>query len=1267
MKSRFWNKPAVNGRKMIFEALEERIVLDAAVDHALHGHSFSEHPTSFGSAEDPRAFYGISSALVGEGWNHKPVHQASVGHDPVPVASAPHVAAKPAPSAAFHAPADAAHAAPAPSPALHTATHAAAHVEHLASSAAHKADPSSHSGLDVVLIQDSLEGKDAIAAAASPDTKVVFYSAEKDSLDSINAKLGELVSAAGKKIEHLAIAGHGEKDTLIMGSQQIDLSNASEHRSEFKALAKNLAPHAQVQFYNCSVAADALGEALVDRVAVMTGAQVFASSDATGAKPGNWTLEYASDPKAQLASVLDAIKLEKVPGHLQQIAVTALGPEDPGINSFKIGPDGQPLLPVIGGQAYFAATDPNIRAGAEIYASSNVATVAATGVGAGQTVLTNFTPSDPQIVELTPMGGNVYAGAVNPDQFTPTDVGQQLYQVTPAGVTTQVSNFNDDMDTVGTPFARPSAHIQQITANSTNTAVYFVGEEENGLTTQTVYPDALGFEVWRTNGGPATPTVLTPIVTDDGSLGADAGNVTAFNAANFFVVYNPNIRELTAAGDTSMYLIGHSPFTLDTADTTAYSNIQGTQVWRTLGTHPAVAPGGPITDNLGNQGAVSAFGHWGFNGAAVVHYPAYDADIAEVTPVPGRSDVFFTANEPHSWLGYEIWRSDGTAPNFLGDAVNHFERTHNPTPPPAGVIGAVGDFGNITNFGLGTDTDPNIHDLTFVQTGAGAVGGRLYFVADDGTGPSIWGSDGANVGVSTNAVTDRLANAEVPAVLSATHPDISQLIGYNGNLFFVGNQGSTAGHPGQDDYQIFRVTPGVGGAADTVAAITNFPETALAGSYSAHPDAHIKLVAGIDQGASRFLYFEADSIDGKSRELFRVDATRVAAGPADPITMEQVTNFGIADPDFKLIAGAGGVPAFVAHDSQEIFTVADGRPTTTIPDLTAVLEDNNNLNTPIPLPNALRIGDPDSNNILQVDVTAQSGFSTQGANLALNLTNPHPGIITVTNLNPGTDTQWRIAGTIADWQQEPFINDVLATLTATPNVDTNANTVIDAATSHRIDVTVTELTNGTLTRIGHLTDFPVPAGADPNIDPGQAIANLTVAPINDPPTFNSLVGDPTFPGLQVVSSTGHLLFNAGNANQILVRDVDVNETIAPGNTVQVTLNAGEGNLRLSGTAGLTFQQGTPGAQNAIQQFTGNLVDVDNALNNMIFTPAPYAVGGTGVSIMVSDLGHTGVTAVQPSQPNQLVQPNPNYMAFATVPVNIDFPVGGFFGRLYDQP
>ena len=1266
MKSRFWNKPAVNGRKMIFEALEERIVLDAAVDHALHGHSFSEHPTSFASAEDPRAFYGISSALVGEGWHHKHAPQASMGHDPVPAASAPHVAAKPVPSAASPAPADAAHAAPAPAP--HAPVHAAAQFEHLASSVEQKAAPAVHSGLDVVLIQDSLEGKDAIAAAASPDTKVVFYSAEKDSLDSINAKLGELVSSAGKKIEHLAIAGHGEKDTLILGSEQINLSNASEHRADFKALAKNLASDAQVQFYNCSVAADALGEALVDRVAVMTGAQVFASSDATGAKPGNWTLEYSSDPKAQLASVLDPGKLDKVPGHLQQVAVTTLQPQDSGINSFKIGPDGQPLLPVIGGQAYFSATDPNIRAGAEVYASANVATVAATGVGAGQTVLTNFTPSDPQIVELTAMGGNIYAGAVNPDQFAPTDVGQQLHQITPAGVTTQISNFNDDMDTVGTPFARPSANISQITANSTNNAVYFVGEEENGLATQVVYPDAVGFEVWRTNGGTALMAGF-PIVTDDGSAGADAGNVTAFNAANFNVVYNPNIRELTAAGDASMYLIGNSPFTLDTADSTLYQNLQGTQVWRTLGTHPAVVPGGPVTDNVGNQGAVSAFGHWGFNGAAVVHYPAYDADISGVTPVPGRSDVFFVADEPHSWLGYEIWRSDGTAPNFLGDTVDHFERTHNPTLIPAGVVGAVGNFGNITNFGLGTSTDPNIHDLTFVQTGAGAVGGRLYFVADDGTGPSIWGSDGANVGVSTNAVTDRLANAEVPAVLSATHPDISQLIGYNGSLFFVGNQGSTAGHPGQDDYQIFRVTPGAAGAADTVAAITNFPETELAGSYAAHPDAHIKLVAGIDQGASRFLYFEADSIDGKSRELFRIDATRAAAGPADPITMEQVTNFGIADPEFKLIAGAGGVPAFVAHDSQEIFTVADGRPTTTVPALTTVLEDNNNLNTPISLANALRIGDPDSNNVLQVDVTAQSGFATQNGNLALNLTNVHPGIITVTNLNPGTDTQWRIAGTIADWQQEPFINDVLATLTATPNVDTNANTVISAATSHRIDVTVTELTNGALTRVGHLTDFDVPAGVDPIVDPGQT-ANLTVTPINDPPTFNSLAGppaDPAFPGPQVVPSTGHLIFNAANANQILVRDVDVNETVAPNNTVQVTLNAGDGDIRLSGTAGLTFQQGTPGAQNAIQQFTGNLTDVDNALNGMIFTPAAYAVGNTGVSIMVSDLGHTGQTAVQPSQPNQLVQPNPNYMAFATVPVNVNFPVGGFFGRLYDQP
>jgi hypothetical protein len=138
-----------------------------------------------------------------------------------------------------------------------------------------------------------------------------------------------------------------------------------------------------------------------------------------------------------------------------------------------------------------------------------------------------------------------------------------------------------------------------------------------------------------------------------------------------------------------------------------------------------------------------------------------------------------------------------------------------------------------------------------------------------------------------------------------------------------------------------------------------------------------------------------------------------------------------------------------------------------------------------------------------------------------------------------------------------------------------------------------------------------------------------------------------------------VVFSIAKGNPILVRDVDVNETASPGNTVHVTLNAGDGVLTLSGTTGLTFTTGT-GAGNGFMTFNGNLTNVNSALNGMTYRPTPFFQGHTGISIMVSDLLHTGVT----DNPGD-VPPNPK--TFNSVPITVNAPEGNFFGRLFDFP
>ena len=63
---------------------------------------------------------------------------------------------------------------------------------------------------------------------------------------------------------------------------------------------QRLAAGADLLLYGCDVAADALGQQMTGTLAALTGADVAASTDLTGAasRGGNWVLEYRTDRKS---------------------------------------------------------------------------------------------------------------------------------------------------------------------------------------------------------------------------------------------------------------------------------------------------------------------------------------------------------------------------------------------------------------------------------------------------------------------------------------------------------------------------------------------------------------------------------------------------------------------------------------------------------------------------------------------------------------------------------------------------------------------------------------------------------------------------------------------------------------------------------------------------------------------------------------------------------------------------------------------------------
>ncbi len=204
--------------------------------------------------------------------------------------------------------------------------------------------------LNVVLIANNLADVQTISqAAASPDAKVIVYDAQADNLSTITSKLQDIVNSTGHKIDNLAIVGHGTPGNLTVGTDQIQFFSLGNYSATFEALGQTLTEDAQIQFYGCSIAGDATGQAMFDSIAVYTTADTFASTDTTGGNAHDWTLEYSSNASVAMHTVLntDALAADNTPLAAPVLVTDIDSSAGSSATSFV----------QMGGKTYFVASD----------------------------------------------------------------------------------------------------------------------------------------------------------------------------------------------------------------------------------------------------------------------------------------------------------------------------------------------------------------------------------------------------------------------------------------------------------------------------------------------------------------------------------------------------------------------------------------------------------------------------------------------------------------------------------------------------------------------------------------------------------------------------------------------------------------------------------------------------------------------------------------------------------------------------------------------
>ena len=96
-------------------------------------------------------------------------------------------------------------------------------------------------------------------------------------------------------IDALHIVSHGDQGSLELGSSVLNQNTMeSEYANELAAIGGALSDHGDILIYGCDFAAGPGGSAAAALLADLTGAEVAASTDDTGAadKGGDWDLEH---------------------------------------------------------------------------------------------------------------------------------------------------------------------------------------------------------------------------------------------------------------------------------------------------------------------------------------------------------------------------------------------------------------------------------------------------------------------------------------------------------------------------------------------------------------------------------------------------------------------------------------------------------------------------------------------------------------------------------------------------------------------------------------------------------------------------------------------------------------------------------------------------------------------------------------------------------------------------------------------------------------
>ncbi|MES2070974.1 MAG: DUF4214 domain-containing protein [Pseudomonadota bacterium] len=149
---------------------------------------------------------------------------------------------------------------------------------------------------DVVFVDSRVADASSLLKGLAPNTDVVFLQSNGDGLQQMADYL------AGHQAHSVQIVAHGFEGQLWLGKTFLDNNTINTHSEALAQIGKALVPGGDILVYSCNLAAGNDGASFVSNLATLTGADVAASSNRTGAG-GDWDLEVTTG-KIEATSVL---------------------------------------------------------------------------------------------------------------------------------------------------------------------------------------------------------------------------------------------------------------------------------------------------------------------------------------------------------------------------------------------------------------------------------------------------------------------------------------------------------------------------------------------------------------------------------------------------------------------------------------------------------------------------------------------------------------------------------------------------------------------------------------------------------------------------------------------------------------------------------------------------------------------------------------------------------------------------------------------------